>query len=126
MIVSPHESAARVTRVFRAIAWLLAITVVVLSVVPARLRPVTAAPHDIEHALIFLLTGLAFGFAYQHRRALQLVGLTVFAGMVEVAQIWVPTRHARLSDFLVDSVACFVGVGISMVAARYFAVVRST
>lgn len=120
------DTALSRARAFRAAAWLMAFVIVLLSIVPAGLRPVTAAPHAVEHALIFVLTGLSFGLGYRHRRAWQLVSLTAFAAMVEVAQVWTPTRHARLSDFTVDTIGCFVGVGLAVLAARYLAGVRST
>jgi hypothetical protein len=50
-------------RIFQAAAWLLAATIVVLSLGPPSVRPVTGAAHDLEHLLIFLATGVAFGFA---------------------------------------------------------------
>jgi len=48
--------------IFQTVAWLLAGTIVVLS-----LRPTTGAAHDLEHFLIFLATGMAFGFGYSRR-----------------------------------------------------------
>jgi VanZ family protein len=33
----------------------------------------------------------------------------MFAGFVEIAQLFVPGRHARLSDFIVDALAMCVG-----------------
>jgi VanZ family protein len=122
----PAAPAPCVARFFRVIAWLLVTAIVILSIVPAGLRPVTAAPHEIEHVLIFVLTGFAFGLAYQHRRALQLASLTLFTAVVEIAQSWSPTRHARISDFLVDMIGCLVGVGLATFALRFFERLRST
>jgi VanZ family protein len=33
----------------------------------------------------------------------------IFSGAVEVAQLFVPGRHARLSDFIVDSISICIG-----------------
>jgi hypothetical protein len=38
-------------------AWAALSAIVVLTVVPPNLRPTTDAPHDIEHAAAFLITG---------------------------------------------------------------------
>jgi VanZ family protein len=98
------------SRLLRAAAWLLSITIAVLSVVPPSLRPVTAAPHSLEHLAIFVLTGLAFGLGYRFRHLYQAIGLATFAGAIEVAQYWVPGRHARFGDFTVDAMSACIGV----------------
>lgn len=90
-------------------AWGLAAAIVVLSLVPPQLRPETDLPHTLEHFSIFVATGAAFGLAYPVRRMLLATWLVTFAGAVELAQLFVPGRHARLSDFLVDAVAICVG-----------------
>jgi hypothetical protein len=96
----------------RIVAWSLAAAIVVLSVVPADLRPDTGVPHALEHFLIYASTGLAFGFGYDRKGGLLAVLLVIFAGCVEVAQLFVPGRHARLSDFLIDA----VGIGAAPIA----------
>jgi len=55
-------------RLFTAIAWLLLLLILVLSIVPVDYRPITPIPHDLEHAAIFMLTGLAFGLGSTRRR----------------------------------------------------------
>ncbi len=81
----------------------------VLSLVPAELRPETGAPHELEHFLAFALTGFAFGLSYDVRQGLLVLQLAIFAVSVEIAQIFVPGRHARLSDLLVDIIAITCG-----------------
>src|SRR5262249_19135487 len=106
-------------RIFQAVAWLLAGIIVVLSLSPASVRPTTGAPHDLEHLLIFLATGMAFGFGYPDRfRLPTIIAQPTFAAAIEVAQIWAPGRHARMSDFLVDAAASCLGVGLSYAFVR--------
>ena len=101
-------------RIFQAAAWLLAGIIVVLSLGPASVRPTTGAPHDLEHLLIFLATGMAFGFGYPDRfRLPTIIAQPTFAAAIEMAQIWAPGRHARMSDFLVDAAASRLGIGLS-------------
>src|SRR5215471_11113199 len=88
-------------RLFRVAAWFLLLAIVVLSVVPPDYRPVTPAPHGVEHLVIFFLTGLAFGLGYASRPFLQIIALAAFSAGIELVQIYIPGRHARLSDFLV-------------------------
>jgi VanZ family protein len=94
----------------RIAAWSLAAAIVVLSVVPPASRPVTAAPHGFEHFLIYWAAGLAFGLGYHRKHGLLAILLLIFAGSVEIVQLFVPGRHARLSDFIVDAAAIWTGL----------------
>jgi VanZ family protein len=100
-------------------AWLLAVAIIILSLVPPSLRPESDLPHDVEHFAIFIAAGLAFGIGYSRKPGLVSVWLVIFAGAIEIAQILAPGRHARLSDFIVDALAACVGLVISaFVVAR--------
>jgi VanZ family protein len=99
----------------RVAAWILAIAIVVLSVVPPDLRPETNLPHYLEHFLIFFITGIAFGLGYRRNLTLLASFLFLFAGLVEIAQLFRADRHARISDFLIDILALWVGlIGVSV------------
>ena len=100
-------------------AWFLTVAIIVISLVPPSLRPETDVPHDLEHFAIFIATGVAFGVGYSRTPGFVSAALLIFAGAIELAQIAVPGRHARLSDFIVDSLAVCLGAAItSFVAAR--------
>jgi uncharacterized membrane protein YccC len=94
----------------RVLAWVSAAIITFLSLVPPALRPETGASHDLEHFGIFVLTGLAFGAGYGKRPYSVAVLLVAFAAAIEIGQLFVPGRHARLSDFIVDAVAMSLGV----------------
>jgi VanZ family protein len=103
----------------RIVGWFLALIIAVLSLVPPGLRPETGMPHDLEHFIIFFATGLSFGFGYGRRPFVATVALVVFAGVIELAQLLVSGRHARLSDFIVDALALCIGVAMaSTIGAR--------
>jgi len=89
----------------------------VLSLVPPSYRPITEASHNLEHLAIFLATGFAFGVAYPDKSFALVIELVIFCGAIELAQRWVPGRHARLSDFIVDAAAACIGLGVASVAA---------
>jgi VanZ family protein len=55
-----------------------------------------------------------FGLGYTQKNVLLAFLLTLYVGVVELAQLWVPGRHARLSDFIIDAIA--VNVGVLMVS----------
>src|SRR5262249_48311126 len=103
----------KMQKLFQVIAWLLALAIIVLSLGPSSIRPVTGAGHGLEHLLMFLATGVAFALGYPRRCWLLAIALFAFAAAIEIAQIWVPGRHARLSDFLIDATVSCLGVGLS-------------
>jgi VanZ family protein len=110
---------AFIVTIARIAAWLLTITIIILSLVPPTLRPVTDVPHVFEHFSIFFAMGVAFGVGYCRRPILVTTMLMIFAGGIELTQIGVPGRHARLSDFIVDALAACVGAAMaSVVSAR--------
>jgi len=100
----------------RFVAWTLAAVIVILSIVPPGLRPETPLPHNFEHAGIFLLTGLAFGLAYDYPKGWLASYVVAFAAAVELLQLFVPGRHARLSDFVVDAAAICLGLIVAWLA----------
>jgi VanZ family protein len=105
-------------RTVRIIAWLLAIIVTVLSVVPPWLRPSIDVPHNFEHFAALFGTGLAFGLGYARRPIVIALMLVVFSAAIEVVQLFVPGRHSRPSDFIVDTAAAVTGVAVAFVAGR--------
>jgi len=42
----------------------------------------------------------------------------LFAGAIELAQLFVPGRHAGLGDFIVDALAACIGLAASQVWRR--------
>jgi VanZ family protein len=102
----------------RIVAWILAIIITTLSVVPAWLRPETEMPHHLEHFAAFFIVGIAFGLGYDRRPILISIALLAFTALIEVAQIFVPGRHARLSDFIVDAIAVLSGAILVDIARR--------
>lgn len=102
----------------RAIAWSLAAAIVLLSIVPPNLRPETALPHGLEHIAIFYATGGAFSVGYRQKRLRLIMLLVIFSGAVEIAQLFAPGRHARLTDFVVDALAVCAGVITPLLAKQ--------
>jgi VanZ family protein len=99
-----------VRNIGRATAWFTLAAIVVLSLVPPGARPTTFMPHKIEHASVFLLDGVAFGISYCDYAWLSSILAVLFCAGIEFAQLAIPGRHARLSDFLVDAISICVGV----------------
>ena len=102
----------------RAFAWLMVIGLVVVTVVPASERPVTGVEHGYEHFFAFGFVGVTFAIAYSQRPISLMLAAIVFTAVLELMQIPLPTRHARLTDFLTDALASCVGIGFAHLSAR--------
>lgn len=100
----------------RFFAWLLAAAVTFATLGPPGLRPHSDLGQDGEHALAFILLGLAFGLAYPQRRLLTTAIAVVLIGVLELMQFWAPGRHARLEDFLVDAGTACLGFALATTA----------
>jgi VanZ family protein len=98
----------------------LALTLVILTIVPAAERPETGLQHDVEHFGAFLLLGLLFAFGFRAKARSMLLGSIAFAAFIEGAQIQLQTRHARLEDFLVDAAGLCVGILITRLVSRSY------
>jgi VanZ family protein len=96
--------------------WLLIATITFLSLSPPSYRPVTLAGHHLEHFVIHVMLGMAFGIGYAKRLWLLALGLAAFTAVVEFAQRFIPGRHARLSDLLIDAGAACLGVVLAWMA----------
>jgi hypothetical protein len=72
--------------IFRIFAWLLAAAATFATLGPPRFRPHSDLGHDGEHALAFILIGLAFGIAYPRHRLLATAIVVVGTSAIEVLQ----------------------------------------
>jgi len=97
------------TILVRLSAWLLAAAVTFATLGPPRYRPHAHLGQDGEHALAFILVGLAFGLAYTGNRLRTAAIAVIATGMLELLQFYAPGRHARLGDFVVDALALCTG-----------------
>jgi|SRR6185437_3631462 hypothetical protein len=101
------------TTLLRPFAWLLAAAVTFVTLGPPRFRPHPFLGQDGDHSLAFVLIGVAFAFAYPQQRRLAAMISVPLIGALELLQLAVPGRHARLADFVVDALAALVGFAIA-------------
>ena len=109
------------TSIFRIIAWLLAAAVTFATLGPARLRPHSHLGQNGEHALAFVLLGLAFGLAYTGNRVRTAIIAVILIGVLELLQLAAPGINELLEDFFVDELAACVGF---VVAAAVFCAMK--
>ena len=101
------------TIILRLIAWGFAAAIAFATLGPAEQRPHLNLGQNGEHALAFLLLGLAFGLAHARNRSLTAAFVIAYCGLVEILQLWAPGRHARLQDFVVDALAASLGLAVA-------------
>ena len=104
---------ARRVVVVRGLAWFGILAIVVLSVVPSSLRPVTGWGHQFEHFVAFALVAGIFAIGYRLPLMNLLVLAFLFCGGIELLQLPLATRHARLSDFVIDFFASCLAIGLA-------------
>jgi VanZ family protein len=113
-------------RLVSAFAWACLALIAFATLCPAQLRPELAANESdsivlLEHVGAFFLLGLLFTIS--HRRHQGLVFLIVFGSAIvlELLQLVVPDRDARL----VDAAEKLVGGGLGIVATQCALLIRS-
>ena len=99
-----------IEKTLKVVSWLIILGIVIITFVPAAERPVTGLQHDLEHFIAFVLAGLAFGLAYSGHLIARCLGAVLLALALELGQIPLPTRHARLEDFVVDALGACLGI----------------
>jgi VanZ family protein len=114
------------TFVLRTFAWLLAAAVAFATLGPPSYRPHSDLGQDGEHALAFLLVGLAFGLAYTRNRPRVAAIAVAMIAALELLQLWAPGRHARLEDFVVDALTACAGFVVAAILDWAMQRVRST
>jgi VanZ family protein len=97
-------------RAFAVLTWSGMLALIVLSVIPAADRPVTGLPQDFEHVVAYGVIGICAGLGFKATMPVRFAAAIAFAGAVELAQVPLSTRHARLDDFVVDAVGACVGI----------------
>jgi VanZ family protein len=94
-------------------------SIVFLTVSPPVLRPETPVPHQLEHFITFFIAGLMFGLAFPRMLAVRAtLAIILFVGPLEAVQLWIPGRHARMSDLLVNIVGALLGWTASLLVRR--------
>ena len=102
----------------RIAAWSCVVLLAVLSLVPGDVQIRTGAPCVLEHVIAYCGTAALFTAAYPTRRTRIIIGLVGYAGVLELAQLWVPDRLASLFDFAGSSLGVVLGCLLGAFLAR--------
>jgi hypothetical protein len=93
----------------RIAAWSLAVAILVMTLGPVGLRPQLGHP-SIERFVAYLALGGAFSVGYPRHRAWVALSVVCLALGLEVGQLFVPGRDARIPDAMVKVVGAVSGV----------------
>jgi VanZ family protein len=110
-----------VDRLLRTTSVLALLAIAVLSLVPGPMRPHLNVGGQVEHLIAYFATALscALWIADDHRlRASAL--LIAYAGLLEMAQLWIPGRYAQLIDFAAGAVGVILGFVVGGLAAPLY------
>jgi VanZ family protein len=104
----------------RLIGPLAVVILAILSLVPGSMRPHTGAPGNLEHIVAYLLTAglLSFGYGKNRNPAVIALCLSFFSATAEIAQIYIPDRHADFFDFAASSTGAFIGSALAWIIVR--------
>jgi VanZ family protein len=85
------------------------------------MRPTSGVgSHHVEHFASFALTGMLYYLSYAHNLFTRLAAAILFAGGLEVLQLFVPGRHARLADFVMDALGACTGIVFGFAVVQTF------
>ena len=102
----------------RGMAWVSLLAVVVMTLGPADLRPVTLAPPNLERLAAFVVVGTLFGTAYPRNVLVLVIALVCAAGLLEVSQHLVPNRHATALAFAFKAIGGGTGIFLGNLVAN--------
>ena len=99
---------------FRAFAWLAVLAILILSLVPGEVRPSVLPGIYTEHFVAYAVAGSLLASGYLNSRSMLIIGiiLTICAGALETAQLWIPGRLSRPTDFAVSALGAWIGLGL--------------
>ena len=98
--------------VYRAIFWLLLLAVAILSLISIDTQQIFVWQDKVHHLVAYAVLFWCLLGAYEKQQNIWFLGglLTIFSGLIEVAQSYTGHRQAELMDLLAN------GTGILLVA----------
>jgi hypothetical protein len=102
----------------RIVAWGLLAFITFVTLSPIQYRPVLTPDPQVERFGAFLVTGVAFAFAYPASRRLAVVALVLAVIALEAAQLFVPGRHGHVRDATAKAFGVLMGVGAAWATDR--------
>jgi VanZ family protein len=111
----PEEGVLRFKNIWRLIAYLIVLTIIVLSLIPdpEKITPFHASD-KIMHALVYAFAMLWFGFCFKGKKLFTSAAVLVLLGIVlEIIQGQTGYRTMDFYDGVADCVGVFIGLMLS-------------
>lgn len=111
----------RARRRWMAVFVVLCLVTLVVALLPAERAPTASGWDKLDHALAFAALGAAGVFALHWLRrgvALVLPLLAALGALIELLQVWVPSRMADPADLLADVVGAAIGTFAAWLVLR--------
>lgn len=103
-------------------AWLAVLTVIVLSVMPGKMRPHILGNDYYEHFIAYFTIGglLAIGYLRPVQLLSSGVLIALCAGLLEFVQLWIPGRTASVGGFATSAIGAWTGLLVIVVVRRAY------
>jgi VanZ family protein len=112
-------SLAQIRLGLKALAIAAVAAIIIVSVVPAEVRPHLVRSGDLEHFAAYLVTGCLVAGAFPALRPWRgIVALALLSAVLEVVQTFVPGRHPGLLHWFASSAGGAAGFAAEALAAR--------
>ena len=97
---------------FRYLGMAALIAIAILSEVPGGFRPHVFAVTQLEHVAAYFAAALLLALGFWNARNILLLSLAlpIYAGVLEVAQLFIPGRNSDLIDFLASTFGAYAGL----------------
>ena len=114
------DSVAKLVMLSRMGAGLTVLTIIVLSVMPGKMRPHILGNDYYEHFVAYFVAGSLLAMGYL--RPIQLLSsgilLAICAGSLEFVQLWIPGRTSSVGGFASATVGAWIGLLVMVVVRR--------
>jgi hypothetical protein len=122
---TPEEGKHAVTKLVmlaRRGAWLAVLAVIVLSVLPGKMRPHILGNDYFEHFIAYFTVGSLLAIGYM--RPVQLLSsgvlLALCSGLLEFVQLCIPGRTASVGGFATSTIGVWTGLLVIVVVRRAY------
>jgi VanZ family protein len=110
----------KLVKLTRRAAGLTVLTIIVLSVMPGKMRPHILGNDYLEHFIAYFVAGGLMALGYL--RPMQLLSsgilLAICAGSLEFIQLWIPGRTSSAGGFTSATVGAWIGLLVIVVVRR--------
>lgn len=110
------------------LGWLAVIAIAALSLIPGNFRPHVATSNYVEHFVAYFVVAMLLTFGNNKRAYFVTIPslLMLSAGILEIAQLWVPGRNSAIADFAASSLGIWCGAFATSLSSKWILSLRPT